>query len=75
MNIGAAEHTCWVGSDQPQARESTSKSGIENSVLPSLAWTIGYGVLALLSLGGASKHAIGSRSNLKAEASINDAAA
>jgi hypothetical protein len=66
MNIGAAEHAGRVASDQPQARESTSKSGIKDSVLPSLVWTIGYGVLALLSLGGASKHAIGSRSNLKA---------
>jgi hypothetical protein len=66
MNVGAAEHAGRVGSDQSQARESTSKSGIEDSVLPTLAGTIGYGVLALLSRGGASKHAIESRSNLKA---------
>ena len=59
MDIGAAVISRKI-------RESTSKSGIEDSVLPSLAWTIGYGVLALLSRGGASKHAIESRSNLKA---------
>jgi hypothetical protein len=65
MNTGAAEHAGRDASDQPQALEGTSKSGIEDSVLPSLAGTIGYGVLALMPLGCGSKHAIGSRSGSK----------
>jgi hypothetical protein len=65
MNTGAAEHAGRVGSDQPQARESTAKAGFYYAVLPSLAGTIGYGVLALMPLGCGSKHAIGSRSGSK----------